>query len=105
MCSDIDQGMVFNDLPEVTDPVDYSAGTCLFLVQGQTKPPGYFKLQVVRNGNPLCGNDTGVHPSLFRNLPLTFCTDKNNRLVCSFDPSVDIRHGVKMYGPALRPIP
>ena len=95
MGSDIDQVMVFNDLPVVTDPV----GTCLLLVQDQTTPPGYFKLQVVRNGNPLCGNDTGVLTSLFRNLPLTFCTDKNNRLVCSFDPSVDIRRGVKRHGP------
>ena len=53
MTSDMDQVFVFNDPSVVNDPADYPVGTCLLLVQDQTTPPGYCKLQVVHNGNPL----------------------------------------------------
>ena len=60
MNSDVDTVWVLNDLPVVTDPADHPVGNCLLLVQDQTTPPGYCKLQLVHNGIPLYGNNTGI---------------------------------------------
>ena len=81
MCSDVDRVYVLNGLPVVTGPADHSLGTCLLLVQDQTTPPGYYKLQLVHNGQPLYGNNTGIINNISPHLKrcLTFCRDKNNR--------------------------
>ena len=65
MCSDVDQVAIFNNLPVVIDPGDHPIGTCLLLVQDETTPPGYCKLQVVHNGNPMWANSPGITRSLF----------------------------------------
>ena len=103
MRSDSDHVIVLNDLPVVTDPADHPVGNCLLLVQDQTTPPGYCKLQLVHNGIPLYGNNTGIINDISPRLKelLTFCLDKNNRLVCSFTPLGLALHHLRRQGPAL----
>ena len=104
MNSDVDTVIVLNDLPVVTDPADHPVGNCLLLVQDQTTPPGYCKLQLVHNGIPLYGNNTGIINDISPDLKrfLTFCLDKNNRLVCSFTPAPDlVQQHHRRQGPAL----
>ena len=104
MDSDVDVVGVLNDLPVVTDPADHPDGNCLLLVQDQTTPSGYCKLQLVHNGIPLYGNNTGIINDISPDLKrfLTFCLDKNNRLVCSFTPPPEVaQHYHRRQGPAL----
>ena len=104
MNSDVDAVIVLNDLPVVTDPADHPVGNCLLLVQDQTTPPGYCKLQLVHNGIPLYGNNTGIINDISPRLKrfLTFCLDKNNRLVCSFTPPPEVAQlPHRRQGPAL----
>ena len=91
MSSDLDQVFVINDVPVATDPTFHPVRTCLLLVEDEITPPGSFKLQVVHNGKPLWGHTTRVTSTYSRYLPPRFRTDKNNRLVCSLDPSEHIR--------------
>ena len=104
MRSDVDTVLVHNHMPVVTDPADHPIGNCLLLVQDQTTPPGYCKLQLVHNGIPLYGNNTGIINDISPDLKayLTFCLDKNNRLVCSFTPPpVCVQFTNRRQGPAM----
>ena len=91
MNTDLDQVLVINDVPVASDPTFHPVRTWLLLVEDETTSPVFFKLQVIHNGKPLWGHNTRVTSTYFRDLPPRFRTDKNNRLVCSLDPSEHIR--------------
>ena len=102
--SDVDLVYLFRGVPVVIDPAHHPVGTCLLLVQDQTIPAGYCKLQLVQNGNPLFGHHATIPSNLYRMIPtwIKFFPDKNNRLTCSFDSSDAIcGNNLRRHGPAL----
>lgn len=104
LASDIDNVFIVNDLPVITNCTDAPVlGKCLLLVQDQSTPPGYCKLQLVQNGKPLFVNDPTEVISSFMPGQETWkaCADKSNRIVLSFSPPDNSRFDLKRHGPAL----
>ena len=104
LASDIDNVFIVNDLPVITDCTDAPVlGKCLLLVQDQSTPPGYCKLQLVQNGKPLFDNAPAEVISSFMPGQETWkaCADKSNRIVLSFSPPDNSRFDLKRHGPAL----
>ena len=104
MKPDLDTVRIFNNLPVVINPTDHPEGSSFLFVQDSTTPPGYCKLQLVKDGVPQYGDSLAANQHTYKQCghiihSLQYTVDQANRLVCSFEPGelkdwyFDERHG------------
>ena len=99
--SDIDMVFVFNQPELVTNISQSRTGNCLLLIQDNSTPAGYSKLQWVLNGVPLFKGG----PSwlvMLNHSSLSVCCDNEDRLICyfQFPEGLPTEWDHKFHGPA-----
>ena len=99
---------ILNNIQVVTDPQDHPAGTSLLVIQDDTTPAGYCKLQLVQCGVPQYGNSpvADPYPDEVCRFWLDFTSDANsdadNRTLCVFKvPETAARLFDQRHGPAM----
>ena len=109
MKSDADIVFVSKDLPVVTDNSAALSGESLLLVQDTYTPPGYAKLQLMRNGFPLlksaCDVSLDIVNSFLRKIApkslFAIGSDNAERAVLFLSPTEDVLNDMDRNGPAL----
>ena len=107
MESDVDVVRILNNLPVVTDPQEHPLGTSLVVIQDDTTPAGYCKLQLVQDGVPQYGDSPVVdpYPDEHCRYWLDFTSDANsdahNQTLCLFQVPETAKHFDQRHGPAM----
>ena len=72
----------------VSDPADLSDEKCFLMVQDETTPPGYCKMQLVQDEQLVFGNNCKATEdlSLDARMFFKFSLDKKKRFICSYSP-------------------
>ena len=98
MKPDTDTAHIYNELEVVRNISEAPSGDCLLLIQEYSTPPGYCKLQLVRNGVPMRRGNKGWQ-NKYHNLMIR--SDKWNRLICCYS-DLSKQEGYERHGPADR---